>query len=584
MPSPVLMTETRRSAGRRSARTVTVPPARRVARRVREQVGQHLGQVVGVRPRRQLVRDLERDHRARRARATAAPGRPPSGPPPRGRSRSQRGGADGGVAFGQRVERTRQPDQPIGLLVERLVGRPVRRDDAVAQRLEIALQVRQRRAELVRGVGDEVAAHRLLPLEAGGHLVERVGERGELLGAFARDAGRVVALGDRAGRPRRRRRSGRASIRASSTARTMLASAASDERGDDHGRDRLVVHRARVIGRIAGLDHERGEDVGSDDGHADREDDQPDRRRRERRERDLGPRSRGRIRSPDRRARPDTRRRGPWPRSAAARRRHRACRAAGRCGRRWSGRGSRRRRGRRRVEQLVADEDPAVGLEDRLEQPELDVGQVDRPVGQPDLVAVGVEDAGRRGGCRSRARGRGRGRRVGARSCRGRRAPQDRLHAEDQLGRRERLRQVVVGAVLETGDPVDGRAARREDDDRRRGRLVVAADRADDGPPVQLGEHQVEDDERRLVGLDGVERGRPVRGGHDREALALEVGPHQPDDLRVVIDDEDRSLGTRLVRGSGHRQHGRGARLDPGRVGRVTTILRSCLTRTDVLI
>ena len=31
------------------------------------------------------------------------------------------------------------------------------------------------------------------------------------------------------------------------------------------------------------------------------------------------------------------------------------------------------------------------------------------------------------------------------------------------------------------------------------GRLVVTADRADHGPPVQLGEHQVEDDERRLA-------------------------------------------------------------------------------------
>jgi hypothetical protein len=36
--------------------------------------------------------------------------------------------------------------------------------------------------QLVRGVGDEVAPHRLLSLEAGGHLVERVGEAGELLG------------------------------------------------------------------------------------------------------------------------------------------------------------------------------------------------------------------------------------------------------------------------------------------------------------------------------------------------------------------------------------------------------------------
>ena len=49
------------------------------------------------------------------------------------------------------------------------------------------------------GVGDEVAAHRLLALEAGGHLVERIGELSELLRALAWDAGGVVALGDAPG-------------------------------------------------------------------------------------------------------------------------------------------------------------------------------------------------------------------------------------------------------------------------------------------------------------------------------------------------------------------------------------------------
>ena len=47
------------------------------------------------------------------------------------------------------------------------------------------------------------------------------------------------------------------------------------------------------------------------------------------------------------------------------------------------------------------------------------------------------------------------------------------------------------------------------------------------------------------MALDGVEGGRTVRGGHDAEAVALEVGAHQPDDLGVVVDDQDRSLGDR---------------------------------------
>ena len=85
-------------------------------------------------------------------------------------------------------------------LMEGLVRGSIRDDHAVAQRLEIALQVGQRGPQLVRRVGDEVAPHPLLLLERRGHLVERIGQAGELLGAFARDAGRVVAIGDPAGR------------------------------------------------------------------------------------------------------------------------------------------------------------------------------------------------------------------------------------------------------------------------------------------------------------------------------------------------------------------------------------------------
>ena len=49
--------------------------------------------------------------------------------------------------------------------------------------------------------------------------------------------------------------------------------------------DSSYIARA-CVGVVAGLDHERGEDVGADDGDADGDDDEPDRRRRERRERD----------------------------------------------------------------------------------------------------------------------------------------------------------------------------------------------------------------------------------------------------------------------------------------------------------
>ncbi len=102
------------------------------------------------------------------------------------------------------------------------------------------------------------------------------------------------------------------------------------------------------------------------------------------------------------------------------------------------------------------------------------------------------------------------------------------------------------------------------------GRLLIAAHGPDDGSAVQFGQHQVEHDERRLMRLDGLERGWPVCGGHDREPVPLQVRPHKPDDLRVVVDDEDRSSRDRRVsRKCGHRQHGRPS-LWVGRVGLVT--------------
>ena len=52
--------------------------------------------------------------------------------------------------------------------------------------------------------------------------------------------------------------------------------------------------------------------------------------------------------------------------------------------------------------------------------------------------------------------------------------------------------------------------------------------------------------------------------------VALEVGPHEADDLGVVVDDEDRSLGDRRGGLGRHRKHGRGARVGRSRDGPVT--------------
>src|SRR5207237_3253670 len=72
-------------------------------------------------------------------------------------------------------------------------------EHAVAERLEATLKVGQWRAQLMRGVDDELAPHLLLLLQALRHLVERVGERRHFLRALALHPCLVLAMGNAPG-------------------------------------------------------------------------------------------------------------------------------------------------------------------------------------------------------------------------------------------------------------------------------------------------------------------------------------------------------------------------------------------------
>ena len=76
-------------------------------------------------------------------------------------------------------------------------------------------------------------------------------------------------------------------------------------------------------------------------------------------------------------------------------------------------------------------------------------------------------------------------------------AAQDRLHAGDDLGEAERLRDVVVAAGTERLDLVLDSALGGEEQDR--GLEAALAQPAPDLEPVDVGEHPVEDDQ---VGLE----------------------------------------------------------------------------------
>ena len=108
------------------------------------------------------------------------------------------------------------------------------------------------------------------------------------------------------------------------------------------------------------------------------------------------------------------------------------------------------------IEQLIAGQHAPVGLDEGRQQAELDAGEGDdRPRAQ-HLVSVAVDDEV---GMEERRPGGpvepGRCRSVQADRDAASRPPQDRLHAQDQLGGREWLRKVVVCTVLEAGDSAE---------------------------------------------------------------------------------------------------------------------------------
>ena len=119
-------------------------------------------------------------------------------------------------------------------------------------------------------------------------------------------------------------------------------------------------------------------------------------------------------------------------------------------------------------------------------------------------------------------------------------APEDRLHAGDELARVERLGQVVVGADLEADDLVDVLVAGGQHQDRNVGAL---ADPAADLDPVDVGEHQVEDDQGRRRGLELRQRLVPVRRGPHQIPGVLEVERDEGRDRALVLDDQDALVG-----------------------------------------
>ena len=125
--------------------------------------------------------------------------------------------------------------------------------------------------------------------------------------------------------------------------------------------------------------------------------------------------------------------------------------------------------------------------------------------------------------------------------------PQQRLEPRGQLGDRERLDEVVVGAGLQPGHAVLDLVARGQHAD---GDVdAVAAQPLDDADAVEAGHHHVEHDHRGRVLRDGRQCLEAVGGGGHGKALEAERALEGLPDGGLVVDDEDERFAT------GHASH-----------------------------
>ena len=118
-------------------------------------------------------------------------------------------------------------------------------------------------------------------------------------------------------------------------------------------------------------------------------------------------------------------------------------------------------------------------------------------------------------------------------------APQDGMHAGDELARRERLRHVVVGAQLEPGDAVDLLVPRRHDHDRQARALPGSSGRGRGRPRPGSWRSRIA---RRMSCCSSASGAVGAPGGPDHpEAVVLEIGADERRDVLLVLDEEDRA-------------------------------------------
>src|SRR5918997_2823205 len=174
-------------------------------------------------------------------------------------------------------------------------------------------------------------------------------------------------------------------------------------------------------------------------------------------------------------------------------------------------------------QQRATREHPPGARGERHQKLELGVGEVHLlaahgypAAGEVDAQPVVVELVG------ALARGDGRPAHYGS-------------HAGDELAHGERLGDVVVGPELEPDDPVYLVVLGGEHDD---GHVALRPDAPAHLGAVELGEHDVQDDEVRLVALESLQGLLAVADGMDLETLPLQGVRQHLLQRRLVVHHE----------------------------------------------
>ena len=189
MPGPSSSTSRRAPVGSRRPRAPsTVPVGRRVAHRVLDEVRDDLVQALGVGVEREVARHASRSSK-RTSVACSCDSRTACSSIGRDVEQVAIERQRARLEAGEVEQLLHEPAEALDLGEHRAQRLGIGVADAVDEVLEHGLQRGDRRAQLVAHVGDEVAAQAVGLGQLGRHLVERAGERADLV---VRDGGDAV--------------------------------------------------------------------------------------------------------------------------------------------------------------------------------------------------------------------------------------------------------------------------------------------------------------------------------------------------------------------------------------------------------